>query len=180
MMFKDAIKVLSRIQATNKATNEDLLDDGGLLAMDAIRGSLAEEKWRGTLLEAFENGTQPGPLARRALERIELLRGCDTPGDPPAGDIPPFGIGTYGWKYDPAVIHAALDAGAQLIDTAEGYGFGKVEKALGEALAGRDAFVATKVARSHMRPTAVFNAAQRSKKRLGGKPLSLYQVHWPA
>src|SRR5438034_11170837 len=45
------------------------------------------------------------------------------------------------------IVHRALDLGINLIDTAEIYGFGKSERAVGRAIEGRrdQAFIATKV-----------------------------------
>src|SRR5689334_6721913 len=55
----------------------------------------------------------------------------------------------YGDRNDPesiATIHAALDAGVTLIDTADVYGFGHNETLVGQAIRGRrrDVFLATK------------------------------------
>src|SRR5690242_15788888 len=50
-----------------------------------------------------------------------------------------------------AVVHAALDAGITLFDTAESYSDGESERLLGETLKGRrqDAVVATKFGSPH-------------------------------
>ena len=89
------------------------------------------------------------------------------------------GFGTYGWKYDHKLIQRAIHFGVPLIDTAEGYGYGKVEIALGEALRKSQGYVdvTTKVSRNHMSPSAIRNAAARSKKKLGIIPH--YQLHFP-
>lgn len=65
----------------------------------------------------------------------------------------PFSAGTESWAYantndDQSVrtLHAALDAGVQLFDTAPAYGAGHSERLLGNALKGvHDAFVVTKL-----------------------------------
>lgn len=95
--------------------------------------------------------------------------------------IPPvhqIGFGTYKWNYDTKLVRIAVKHGL-LIDTAEGYGYGRVEEALGEALSSIDtpATVTTKVSRSHMSPRALHAAAVRSLKKLGVVPH--YQLHFP-
>jgi aryl-alcohol dehydrogenase-like predicted oxidoreductase len=88
-------------------------------------------------------------------------------------------------------IHAALDRGINLIDTAPVYGFGRSEEIVGKALAigGRrkDAVIATKVGldwadgkpfRNASRARIVYEAEQ-SLRRLQTDTIDLYQVHWP-
>jgi len=88
-------------------------------------------------------------------------------------------------------IHAALDQGINVIDTAPVYGFGRSEEIVGKALArrgGRDRLViATKVA-LEWRDGKVFRNAtaarleteiEASLRRLGTDTIDLYQVHWP-
>src|SRR5271166_336907 len=79
-------------------------------------------------------------------------------------------------------IETAGELGVNLIDTAEAYGGGRSEKALGRALAqlGRDRFViATKVYGLHLRYEELQKAAAASMRRLGVNSIDLYQVHWP-
>lgn len=82
--------------------------------------------------------------------------------------------------YD-AVVHAAIDAGITLFDTAEMYGNGESERALGRALRGRrdKAVIASKLLPEHCAPAAVRTACEESLKRLGTDYLDVYQVHWP-
>jgi len=87
-----------------------------------------------------------------------------------------IGFGTYGWKYDSELIALAVKHNL-LIDTAEGYGYGKVETELGKALVHHNAEVTTKVSRSHMSPKALPSAALRSRNKLGLIPH--YQLHFP-
>ena len=79
------------------------------------------------------------------------------------------------------ITQRALDLGINLIDTAEIYGFGRSERIVGAAIAGRrdEAFVATKV--FPVMPTAavVRQRGRRSAARLGVEVIDLYQVHWP-
>ena len=88
-------------------------------------------------------------------------------------------------------IHAALDLGVTLIDTAPAYGFGHSEEVVGRALAergGRDRLiVATKVGleqrgdavlRNSTRPQ-IFSEIDQSLVRLRTDYVDLYQVHWP-
>ena len=96
-----------------------------------------------------------------------------------------------------AVVHAALDAGVTLIDTADAYAhdeseFGHNEKLVAEALASygpgaSDVLVATKG--GHTRdgtgwgldgsPAYLRRAAEDSLRRLGGDSIGLYQYHRP-
>lgn len=81
-----------------------------------------------------------------------------------------------------ATIQAALDAGVNFFDTAEGYGDGYSELVLGRALAGRrhEAVIATKVSRSHLSGNEVQQACERSLRRLKTDTIDLYQIHWPS
>jgi aryl-alcohol dehydrogenase-like predicted oxidoreductase len=79
------------------------------------------------------------------------------------------------------IVHRALDLGVTLIDTAEIYGFGKSERAVGRALEGRrnDAFVATKVFPVFPIAPVVEQRGRASAKRLGIDTIDLYQIHQP-
>lgn len=81
-----------------------------------------------------------------------------------------------------ATVRAALDAGVNFFDTAEGYGGGASELALGQALASRrhEAVIATKVSRSHSSSDEVQRACERSLQRLQTDYIDLYQLHWPS
>ncbi len=112
-----------------------------------------------------------------------------------------IGLGTWamgGWMWggtDEAesirTIHAALDQGINLIDTAPVYGFGRSEEIVGIALVEpgkrEKAIVATKVG-LEWRDGAVFRNASRERitkevedslRRLNTSYIDLYQVHWP-
>lgn len=90
-------------------------------------------------------------------------------------------------------LHAALDRGITLIDTAPAYGFGHAEEVVGKALAEsgqRDKVVlATKVALEwgegiaavvrNATPRRIEKEVEDSLRRLGVEAIDLYQVHWP-
>ena len=82
-----------------------------------------------------------------------------------------------------ATYHAALDRGADFLDTAELYGFGESERVIGSLRSGdaRPAVVATKYmpAPNRWRIGSVDAAIDASLERLGVDRLDLYQVHWP-
>ncbi|MFE7550059.1 aldo/keto reductase [Streptomyces gardneri] len=97
-----------------------------------------------------------------------------------------------------ATVHAALDAGVTLLDTADSYhppggAPGEGELLVSRALAsygGRkdDVLVATKGGRGRTadggwtvdgRPAHLRRAAEASARRLGGTPIGLYQLHKP-
>jgi len=88
-------------------------------------------------------------------------------------------------------IHAALDAGINLIDTAPAYGFGHSEEVVGRAIAERGerdrVVIATKVGLERRGDAVVRNStrkqileeAEQSLRRLRTDYIDLYQVHWP-
>jgi aryl-alcohol dehydrogenase-like predicted oxidoreductase len=88
-------------------------------------------------------------------------------------------------------IHAALDLGITLIDTAPAYGFGHSEKVVGRAIAergGRDrVVVATKCGLERQGDALfrnstkkqIFDEVEVSLKNLQTDYIDLYQVHWP-
>ncbi len=100
-----------------------------------------------------------------------------------------------------SAIHAALDAGMDLIDTAPAYGFGRSEEVVGKAIKGRrdKVVLATKcglwwddkrgsyfcefdgksLCRS-LRPDTITIEIENSLRRLGTDYIDLYQTHWPA
>jgi aryl-alcohol dehydrogenase-like predicted oxidoreductase len=88
-------------------------------------------------------------------------------------------------------IHAALDRGINLIDTAPVYGFGRSEEIVGKALAegGRRkrVYIATKVGLDwkdgkpfrNASKARIVEEAEASLRRLQTDVIDLYQVHWP-
>jgi len=88
-----------------------------------------------------------------------------------------------------AVIHAALDAGINFIDTADVYSSGESEEIVGKALAGRrdDVVLATKFFaamgqgpnRSGGSRRWIMQECEASLKRLGTDYIDLYQMHRP-
>ena len=80
-----------------------------------------------------------------------------------------------------ATVHAALDAGINFFDTAEGYEEGHSERVLGRGLAGRreEAVIATKVSPNHLSPEGVVAACEQSLENLQTDYIDLYQIHWP-
>ncbi|MGH3665056.1 MAG: aldo/keto reductase, partial [Egibacteraceae bacterium] len=104
-----------------------------------------------------------------------------------------IGCNNFGGRIDAAatdaVVHAALDAGVTLFDTADTYGSTNSEVFLGKALGSRrdEAVVATKFG---MRigddsdtggadPGWIGRAAEDSLRRLGTDHIDLYQLHQP-
>jgi aryl-alcohol dehydrogenase-like predicted oxidoreductase len=79
-----------------------------------------------------------------------------------------------------ATVHAALDAGVSLFDTAEMYGDGRSDLILGKALRGRRdrAVIAAKVSRTPMTREAVRGACELSLQRLQTDCIDLYQIHY--
>jgi aryl-alcohol dehydrogenase-like predicted oxidoreductase len=86
-------------------------------------------------------------------------------------------------------VHRALDLGVTLFDTAEAYGFGASEEALGRALRGRrdDALISTKFGTGYQdranfrdgRAERVRASIDASLQRLRTDHVDIYNVHWP-
>lgn len=88
-------------------------------------------------------------------------------------------------------IHAALDRGITLIDTAPAYGFGHSEAVIGRALAERgrrgEVVLATKLGLEQRGESLFRNSTRKqingevelSLRRLRTDYIDLYQVHWP-
>jgi aryl-alcohol dehydrogenase-like predicted oxidoreductase len=102
-----------------------------------------------------------------------------------------LGCNNFGGRLDAAaterVVHAALDAGINFLDTADIYGGTKSEEYLGRALAGRrdQVVLATKFGmavdgqRRGARPEYVRRALEDSLRRLRTERIDLYQLHQP-
>lgn len=107
-------------------------------------------------------------------------------GLPPVSKV---GLGTirFGEKgFDPAtaraIIRRALELGITHFDTAQAYGWGRCERLLGEALAGRDLtniVVTSKYAPLVPLPTLIARQARASRARLGRPQIPLYLLHMP-
>ncbi len=78
-------------------------------------------------------------------------------------------------------VSAAIDEGVNLFDTAELYGDGESERALGAALKDKrdQVYIASKISTQHCTPKGVRTACEASLERLGTTWIDLYQVHWP-
>ena len=78
-----------------------------------------------------------------------------------------------------AVAKAALDAGINFFDTAEGYNNGRSEEALAVALKGRrhEAVIGTKVSRPD--PATIRERCEASLDRLQTDYVDIYMIHWP-
>lgn len=132
-------------------------------------------------------------------------------------DASVIGLGTWamgGWMWGGrdddmsiAAIHASLDAGVSLIDTAPIYGFGHCEEIVGRAIRGRrdQVVLATKCGmvwdrddgefyftsddhhpgragdyrvHKYLGPCSIRAEVERSLRRLGVDTIDLYQTHW--
>ncbi len=117
-----------------------------------------------------------------------------------------IGGGSWWGENDDALsvraIHAALDQGINLIDTAPVYGFGHSEDVVGQAIKGRrdQVVIATKCGLRWQRedfgafyferdgrrvfksqhPDSIREEVEISLKRLGTDYIDLYQTHWPS
>jgi aryl-alcohol dehydrogenase-like predicted oxidoreductase len=109
-----------------------------------------------------------------------------------------LGIGAWAWGdrfvwgykngYNDADLRAAfqatLDAGINLLDTAEMYGFGRSEKLIGQFMreSGQRPLIATKFMPLPWRfiKSQLISALRSSLRRLGVECVDLYQIHWPS
>jgi aryl-alcohol dehydrogenase-like predicted oxidoreductase len=136
---------------------------------------------------------------KRNLPRQTETEFVDIPGS--SIRVSRIALGTWaigGWMWGGSnesdaisTIHAALDSGINLIDTAPVYGFGRSEEIVGKALAmdGRrkSALIATKVGLDwkdgkpfrNARKSRIIREAEDSLRRLQTDVIDLYQVHWP-
>lgn len=104
--------------------------------------------------------------------------------------VPALGVGTNRWGGPPKgtdvllpVFSAALDAGSNLFDTAEVYGFGASERVIGECIR-RDPRPALVVSKFAPYPTrysskSLLKALEGSLARLGVHAVDLYLIHFP-
>lgn len=78
-----------------------------------------------------------------------------------------------------AAIHAALDAGVNMIDTAVGYGNGYSEQIVGQAVKGRrdQVLLASKI---DANPDSIRSGIDACLERMGIDCIDLYQVHYPS
>jgi diketogulonate reductase-like aldo/keto reductase len=103
-------------------------------------------------------------------------------------DFPCLGMGTWYIGEIPEnraaeidALHAGLDEGVTLIDTAEMYGSGRSEALIGEAIRGisRDSlYLVSKVLPSNAGGSKLEKSLDASLKRLGTDHLDMYLYHW--
>lgn len=130
----------------------------------------------------------PGPIWYEGDDDMRYNRLGDT-----ELEVSVLGFGT--WQLgDPAywgpsaeadgerAVHAAMDMGVNFFDTAELYGRGESERALGQALGPRrgDAVIASKVGVEHCEPSLLRHACESSLRHLATDYIDLYQIHWPS
>lgn len=100
--------------------------------------------------------------------------------------VPVIGQGTWNMEHERTPAIAALRRGIEIgmthLDTAEMYGSGRVEKLVGEAIAGlrERVFLASKVLPSNASRRGTIQACERSLERLKTDYLDLYLLHWPS
>ena len=78
-------------------------------------------------------------------------------------------------------LHAGIEAGMTLIDTAENYGDGRSERLVGEAIRSYDRtklFLVSKIMPSNAYGTRLMESLDRSLSHLGTDYLDLYLYHW--
>jgi len=106
---------------------------------------------------------------------------------PDGEKVPRLGMGTWRMgedarrrKAEVAALQLGLDLGVTLIDTAEMYGEGGAEEAVGEAIAGRrdGLFIVSKIYPHNASRAGIPAACARSLKRLQCGRIDLYLLHW--
>ena len=102
-------------------------------------------------------------------------------------EVPALGLGTWHMgesvrrrASEVAALAAGIALGMTLIDTAEMYGDGGAEEAVGDAIAGRrdQVFVVSKVYPHNAGARSAIAACERSLRRLRTDRLDLYLLHW--
>lgn len=155
------------------------------MILDSMRGLMWESKHRGTLDDWDANPALVKEMSRASIQAVRAFDRDETIVDKVRRDDSwpkGVGLGTYKWKYDPAVIERAIELRCPIIDTAEGYGFGRVETELGKVFARIDkgsTWICSKVARNHVGKRVTIAAARRSRDRLHVESIDLYLIHWP-
>lgn len=99
--------------------------------------------------------------------------------------VPVIGQGTWQMERDDEAacvrtLRRGVELGADLIDTAEMYGNGRVEKIVAKALDGlrEDVFLVSKVLPQNASRKGTVEACQASLDRLGTDHVDLYLLHW--
>jgi aryl-alcohol dehydrogenase-like predicted oxidoreductase len=127
---------------------------------------------------------------------MEYTKIPDLPIDASRVGLGTWAIGGFQWggsddNESVRTIHAALDLGINLIDTAPAYGFGHSEEVIGRAIAERgrrdEVILATKGGLERVGDLLYRNGTRRqmfeevelSLRRLRTDYIDLYQVHWP-
>jgi len=107
------------------------------------------------------------------------------PFGPTGHSVPLVGLGSWQMEEDDRAacvraLRAGLDAGATHVDTAELYGWGRVEELVGDAIEGRrdEIFLVSKVHPRNAARAKVLRACEQSLKRLRTDHLDCYLLHW--
>ncbi len=129
-------------------------------------------------------------LGRSGIEVSPLGMGCWAIGGPAWRDGQPIGWGQIDDEESVRAVHAALDEGVSLFDTAQVYGCGHSERILGRALAGRrdEAVIATKfgflfdpetrqATDQDASPEGIRRSCEESLQRLDTDRIDLFQFH---
>jgi aryl-alcohol dehydrogenase-like predicted oxidoreductase len=129
-------------------------------------------------------------IGRSGIEVSPMGLGCWAIGGPFWSGETPLGWGRVDDEESIRAIHAGLELGITLFDTANVYGAGHSERVLGRALAGRrsQVVIATKfnsvfdertrqVTGSDVTPAGIRQACEDSLRRLNTDRIDLYQFH---
>ena len=93
--------------------------------------------------------------------------------------MPQLGLGVWRTPAGDAakIVGLAVEAGYRAVDTASAY---SNEDGVGEALAGQDVFLTTKLWNADQGFDETLRAFEASAKRLRREAVDLYLIHWPA
>lgn len=116
------------------------------------------------------------PLGRTGAHVSEIGMGCNRLGEKDEPDAH--------WI---ELVHAAVDLGITVFDTAEAYGWGRSETIIGQAIGNRqDVLIASKVSRDRetgakeWQPERIIARAEDSLRRLQRDTIDIYQLHSPS
>jgi pyridoxine 4-dehydrogenase len=175
VLFGCALSTLDALNLDSQPSRRDFFTQ---TASSVVAGSITSPLWIPSVARAEDAvSASPSPLK---LPRMGL--GCWAWGDSLFWGYNPKNDADLKEVFDFAVSNKSTEP--VLFDTAELYGFGRSESLLGEYSKNTkegDAIFATKFAPFPFRtkPENLVKACEASVQRLGGKPIDLYQIHFP-
>jgi pyridoxine 4-dehydrogenase len=171
---------------------------GGIFSAHALQPDSLPSTSRRDFLSQATSSVAAGSITSLWLPSSPVIAAEGGIISPSLLKLPPIGLGCWAWGdslfwgYNPkndgdlkkVFDYAVTKSTPVLFDTAELYGLGRSETLLGDFAKNtkqEDTILATKFAALPFRTKAesVVKACEASVKRLGGRPIDLYQIHFP-